>query len=269
VEKALEQYRESLKIRQRLAAADPRDARAQRDLSVSFDNIGDVLLQQGEVEKALEQYREGLKIAQRLAAADPRNFEAQTDLVGSHAKIGLAEKQALRHAEAIASFEKALAALRPWQQAGKLKGTSFAVWPGLFEKELGVCQLALKALGNLDTLVKLPAEQALPLLELRAQLLAQQGKHAEAAAAADKLAGLANRGDQHFLAARAFAWCSRDKANEDRHARRVLACLSRAQGAGFFKDSKNIERLRSDAAFKPLLSRADFKKRLADLETNR
>ncbi|MBI1916974.1 MAG: hypothetical protein HYS12_19880 [Planctomycetes bacterium] len=145
------------------------------------------------MQKALEQFRQSLKIRQRLADDDPRNFEAQTDLVGSHANCGLAEKQGFHHAEAVASFEKALAVLRPWQQGGKLKGTRFAAWPGIIENELRFCQDALKALGNLDAVLKLPAEQAVHLLALRAQLLAQQGKHADAVIAADKLAGLAQK----------------------------------------------------------------------------
>src|SRR5262249_46931975 len=152
--------------------------------------------------------------------------------------------------------------LRPWQQAGKLKGTRFAPWPGNLEKELRFCQDALKALGNLDALLKLPAEQAVPLLAQRSHLQAQQGNHAEAATAADKLSSLAQKGDQHALAAAAFAWCSRDKANEERHAARTLACLAKARDAGFFKEPKNVALLKTGEAFKPLRSRADFKKLL-------
>ena len=40
---ALESYRASMDIAERLAEADPGNAGWQRDLSVSHDNIGDVL----------------------------------------------------------------------------------------------------------------------------------------------------------------------------------------------------------------------------------
>jgi serine/threonine-protein kinase len=265
VPKALEQFREGRKIAQRLVDTDPKDAEAQRALANSFNRTGDILLRQGEVQKALGHFREGHKIIQQLADAAPGNFKAQIDLVTSYYIIGLAQKQGPFPAEAAASFEKALAVLRPWQQAGKLKGTRFAAWPGIIENDLRSCQAALKALGNLDTLVKLPAEQAVPLLAMRARLLAQQGKHTDAATAADKLADLATTGEQHFFAASAFAWCSRDKANAERHAGRALSCLAKARDAGFFKDRKNVERLKTDETFKPLLSRPDFKKLLADL----
>src|SRR5262249_24063037 len=67
VTKARREYQLASDLSKRLAEADPKDPQAQRDLSISFDRIGNVLLQQGDMEKALEQYRKGLKIRQRLA----------------------------------------------------------------------------------------------------------------------------------------------------------------------------------------------------------
>ena len=263
--KAEEHYREGLRISRRRAAADPGNTETQRDLSISFGKLGDALLQRGEVEKAREQYRESLRIAQHLAAADPHNFQAQTDLVIGHYRIGRSERRAIRPLEAAAAFEKGLAVLRSLQQAGKLKGTRFATWPGQLEGELAFCRAARTALGDLDGLLELPEEQAVFLLALRAQLLSQQAKYPEAATAADKLATLAKGADRLFLTAAVFGWCSRDRANVDRHAARSLSWLRKARDAGFFKDSKNLERLRKDEAFQPLRDRADFKKLLADL----
>ena len=42
-------YRESLQVRRRLAEADPSNAGWQRDLSVSHDNVGNVLRDQGDL----------------------------------------------------------------------------------------------------------------------------------------------------------------------------------------------------------------------------
>ncbi len=77
---ALNAYRESLGVRERLAAADPSNAGWQRDLSVSHNKIGDVLLAQGDLQGALNAYRESLGVAERLAAADPSNAGWQRDL---------------------------------------------------------------------------------------------------------------------------------------------------------------------------------------------
>ena len=68
----------------RRARAAAEDAGAERDLSVSHDKIGDVLVAQGEGGAALAAYRAGMAIRERLAAADPGNAEWQRDLSVSH-----------------------------------------------------------------------------------------------------------------------------------------------------------------------------------------
>ena len=53
---ALDAYRASLAIRERLAAQDARNAEWQRDLSISHDKIGDVKQAQGDGDGALDAY---------------------------------------------------------------------------------------------------------------------------------------------------------------------------------------------------------------------
>jgi hypothetical protein len=67
---ALESFRASLSIAERLAKADPGNAEWQRDLSVSHERIGDGLRAQGDLSAALESYKADLAIAERLAMAD-------------------------------------------------------------------------------------------------------------------------------------------------------------------------------------------------------
>ena len=94
---AMESYRASLAIRERLAKSDPGSAGGrgsattlgwQRDLSVSHEKIGDVLVAQGDLPGALESYRARHAIAERLAKSDPGNAGWQRDLSVSHNKIG-------------------------------------------------------------------------------------------------------------------------------------------------------------------------------------
>src|SRR5262249_19173474 len=87
VSKARREYQLAFDLSKRLAEADPKDAQAQRDLALSFNRIGNVLLQQGEVQQALGQYREGHKIARRLAEADPKDARAQRDLAASFTRV--------------------------------------------------------------------------------------------------------------------------------------------------------------------------------------
>ena len=60
----------------------------ERDLSVSHDRIGNVLVAAGDREGALTAYRAGLAIREPLARRDPGNTEWQRDLSVSHGKIG-------------------------------------------------------------------------------------------------------------------------------------------------------------------------------------
>jgi hypothetical protein len=57
LEEAERSFREALKAAEYLAKADPGNAGWQRDLSVSHDQIGDVLVEQGNLPAALTSYQ--------------------------------------------------------------------------------------------------------------------------------------------------------------------------------------------------------------------
>ena len=85
---ALKSFQGSLAIADRLAKADPGNAGWQRDLSVSYDRVGDVLVAQGNLPEALKSFRGSLAIADRLAKADPGNAGWQRDLSVSYDRVG-------------------------------------------------------------------------------------------------------------------------------------------------------------------------------------
>src|SRR5439155_279814 len=66
---------------------DPSNTGWQRDLSVSFDRLGDVLRAQGKLTEALTAYEDTLAIRQSLTAHDPSNTEWQNDLSRSYKKL--------------------------------------------------------------------------------------------------------------------------------------------------------------------------------------
>jgi tetratricopeptide (TPR) repeat protein/8-oxo-dGTP pyrophosphatase MutT (NUDIX family) len=80
--------RQAVQCGQRLASSHPGNAGWQRDVSVSQENIGDVLRAQGDLTSALSSYRASLEIRQRLASSDPGNAGWQRDLSVNHNKIG-------------------------------------------------------------------------------------------------------------------------------------------------------------------------------------
>jgi tetratricopeptide (TPR) repeat protein len=85
---ALQSYRDSLRIADRLAQSDPGNTEWQRGLSLSYDRIGEVQAAQGDLAAALKSYRDSLAISDRLAKSDPGNTQRQNDLSVSHNKVG-------------------------------------------------------------------------------------------------------------------------------------------------------------------------------------
>jgi tetratricopeptide (TPR) repeat protein len=85
---ALKSYRDGLAIAERLATSDPGNTGWQRDLSVSYDRVGDVQVAQGDLAGALKSYRDSLAIAERLATSDPGNVQWRNDLQYTIDQIG-------------------------------------------------------------------------------------------------------------------------------------------------------------------------------------
>jgi tetratricopeptide (TPR) repeat protein len=65
------------------AEADPGNAVAQRDLSLSQEKLGDLMVRVGNGVEAERLYRQSLAIRERLAGADPGNAVVQRDISGS------------------------------------------------------------------------------------------------------------------------------------------------------------------------------------------
>jgi tetratricopeptide (TPR) repeat protein len=93
-------------IMQKLAASHPGIVGWQRDLSISWERLGEVRQAQGDLAGALQAYEEDMKITARLAASDPGNADWQRDLSISWNKLG-----EVRQAQD--DLEGALAAYRP------------------------------------------------------------------------------------------------------------------------------------------------------------
>ena len=81
-------YERTRAIFECLAQTDPGNAGWQRDLSVSFNKIGEVQSAQGDLGAALKAYQDSLAIREKLAAQDPGNAGWQRDLSVSFNKIG-------------------------------------------------------------------------------------------------------------------------------------------------------------------------------------
>ncbi|MCC7020854.1 MAG: CHAT domain-containing protein [Ardenticatenales bacterium] len=78
---------------ERLAAAEPDRADYQRDLSVSYERMGDLYRALGQGEQARDAYGKSLAIRERLAAAEPDRADYQIDLVHSLWRLAAADRE--------------------------------------------------------------------------------------------------------------------------------------------------------------------------------
>ncbi|TAZ43485.1 toll/interleukin-1 receptor domain-containing protein, partial [Rhizobium ruizarguesonis] len=108
---ALESYRKSLAIREKLVALDPNNADWQGNLSSIYTALGDVQTAQGSLKDALDSYQRGLAIDERLSAADPGNTGRLSALSVDYRSIGDIKKAQGSLAGALESYRKSLAIL--------------------------------------------------------------------------------------------------------------------------------------------------------------
>ena len=67
---------------------DKDNTRLQRDVAITLERIGDVLLAAGDRQAALKRYSEGLDIRRRLMARDRDNMQWQHDVTVSLERMG-------------------------------------------------------------------------------------------------------------------------------------------------------------------------------------
>jgi len=98
---------EADRLMQRLAAEDTANLAWQHDLSVNYDELGDVLRAQGRFAEALAKYSASRVIAERLAA-DPSYAGQQRDLALSYIKVGNIQVAQGALDEALVSYDLSL-----------------------------------------------------------------------------------------------------------------------------------------------------------------
>jgi eukaryotic-like serine/threonine-protein kinase len=106
---ALQAFRASLAIRQRLAAADPMNAEVQYDLAQSYENVAASQGRAGDVKGAVESDREAFEIRKRLAEDYPDNFQILLALSDSYRSRGARYQQLRDYDSALELYREALA----------------------------------------------------------------------------------------------------------------------------------------------------------------
>jgi hypothetical protein len=111
--RALERYEGLREMHERRVEAEPDRADYQRDLSVSYNKVGDLYRDLGQGEQAREAYMNSLQIRERLAEAEPDRADYQRDLSVSLYKVGIAGDSVARE-----PIERGLEILLPSRKRG-------------------------------------------------------------------------------------------------------------------------------------------------------
>lgn len=106
---ALDSYRKSLIIREKLATVASTNPVIRNQLAASYFKVGSMNWLQGKLDEAVDNQQKAIKINEELIASDPSNIDWQIELARNYAYFGdtLAEKGNLE--EALASENKSLA----------------------------------------------------------------------------------------------------------------------------------------------------------------
>ena len=144
LQSALDMARLAERVLHQAADADPPSAQKQRDLSISFERLGDVSVAAGDLAAARAYYEQGLAIRRKLADADPHSAEKQRDLSISFNKLGDVSRAAGDLAAARAYYEQGLAIRRKLADADPHSAQK--------QRDLGVSHIKLfdieNSLGN-------------------------------------------------------------------------------------------------------------------------
>src|SRR5262249_14731340 len=101
-------YESLLRYHEARAQAEPDRADFQRDLSVSYERIGDLYSALGQGQLARQAFQKSLDIAERLAKAEPDRADFQRDLAVSCSRMGDLYRDLGQGELARQAFQKAL-----------------------------------------------------------------------------------------------------------------------------------------------------------------
>jgi eukaryotic-like serine/threonine-protein kinase len=243
-----------------LVKAHPEVARFQRDLLIAYNNQGDVCLEVlNDRPAAGSLYRQSFALAEALAHRYSDSLEDQTNLVLGLGRLGQHALQGAKHAAALRYYDKALAVVRRLDKQGRLQGAPvYLPRAPAIERQLTLCRFAQRGARDLEFVLAQPPEAAKALLVQRAQILTREGKHADAAQAAEKLRELGpNDAAVLFDVARCYALCAvgvapgkkagelskEELAERGKHVARAVEALGQAVERGF----RNLPRLEADS----------------------
>jgi tRNA A-37 threonylcarbamoyl transferase component Bud32/tetratricopeptide (TPR) repeat protein len=175
IEPAMKLMEQARKLHEALAAADPKDVDARRNLVVVAGRMGDVYSEGlNDSAKALPYYERALRLVEPIAAANPDDAELQRAKAFVHASIGDLQNDLQRPKEGLASYQRALDIIEPLRAADPddqlaPQATAFILnGRGSSHLLLGDAPAALHDFSRAETIVRnSPPAQPTDIAEIR------------------------------------------------------------------------------------------------------
>jgi serine/threonine protein kinase/predicted RNA polymerase sigma factor len=268
-------YRRAFALHQNLAAEFPAVPTYRQGVAVSHINLGALLEGMGKHRAAEAAFRQAVALQEQLAAEFPAASTYRVELAASEMNLGTSLVSQQRPAEALPWFERAVALLEPLHQQEPRDVRTRDFLRNAFSSRaeaLANLQHHVEALADWDRAVELSSQAERPAMQLRrASSHAKAGKVATAVADAEALTkDPATPGPTLYDAACVYALAGTASKGEGKqqgvYASQAFSLLRRAQTTGYFKDPKQVERLKKDSELEALRSHPAFQKLLAELE---
>ncbi len=130
---ALESYRKSLEIRERLAHDNPSSTELQHELASGFHGMGDMLNTVGELIPALKDYEQSIAILRTLAAKEPATAEYRVEMAELYTSIGDTKGM-----DGYANLGDVAGALESYRQSVRLREDLLKTAPASRDYRVGV-----------------------------------------------------------------------------------------------------------------------------------
>jgi tetratricopeptide (TPR) repeat protein len=101
---AAQSFDDSLTIRKGLVAEDPNNGSWRRNLGLSYEHRGKLLIDFSREDEAIESFKSNLALRRQLAIENPEDTQARRDLANAHDFVGLGLQRLGRIDEAISAY---------------------------------------------------------------------------------------------------------------------------------------------------------------------
>jgi serine/threonine protein kinase/tetratricopeptide (TPR) repeat protein len=271
-QEALVLREETLQLQKaKLGPGHPETLRSMNNLAISYIAVGDAA-------KAVELLQATLTLRERRVQAEPSNTIEQSFLAWTHGQIGEIEQARLDYTAAAKAYAESVNMFEKLDQSGARIDLFFRGRMNAFRQRLAQCQRAERATKDLDFALQQPAADVPGLLDARVRFLLKEQKLAAAVETAAKFKELAgNDKNGIYNAACAYALCAGAAKNPslpsplpngargDKLAEEAMGLLKQAVAKGY----KDVANMKQDKDLNALRDREDFKKLLAELETEK